>query len=190
VGVSFLIHVGGLTRSPTRYFCRLIFNSFLFYLILLFNYLIVCFSFFLNLGGLTPSWPRSFCRLPRLSMMAGRQPVAAYGSVMHCLQCVAVCCRVLRCVAVCCNVLQCFAPSWWLVSHDSSTRMTWLIHMCDMTHLYVWHDSFVCVAWLTRMCAMTLSYVWHDSFKCVTRLIRMCDMTVMWVMSHIICFTW
>jgi len=23
-----------------------------------------------------------------------------------------------------------------------------LIHMCDMTHSYVWHDSFMCVTWL------------------------------------------
>ena len=85
------------------------FNSFSFCLILLFNYLIVCFSFFLSLGGLTPSWPRSFCRLPRLSMMAGRQPVAAYCSVINCLQCVAVCRSVSQFVAVCCSVLQCVA---------------------------------------------------------------------------------
>jgi len=24
-------------------------------------------------------------------------------------------------------------------------RVTWLIHMCDMTHPDVWHDSFMCV---------------------------------------------
>jgi len=28
----------------------------------------------------------------------------------------------------------------------------WLIHMCDMTHPYVWHDSFICVTWLIHMC--------------------------------------
>ena len=114
MGVSFFIHVGGLTRSPTRYFCCLIFKFILILnLILLFNYFIVCFSFFLNLGGLTPSSTRSLCRLPRLSimlsMMAGRQRVAAYCSVMHCLQCVTVCCSVSQCVAVCCSVLQCVA---------------------------------------------------------------------------------
>ena len=54
---------------------------------------------------------------------------------------------------------------------------TWLIHMCDMTHWYVWHDSFLCVTWLIHMCDMTHSYVWHDSFICVTWLIHMCDMT-------------
>ena len=85
----------------------------IFYLILLFYYFIVCFPFFLNLGGLFPSSTRSRCRLPRLFMMfstmAGRQRVAAYCSVMHCLQCVAVCCSVSQCVAFCCGVLQCVA---------------------------------------------------------------------------------
>ena len=26
-----------------------------------------------------------------------------------------------------------------------------LIHMCDMTHSYVWHDSFICVTWLIHV---------------------------------------
>ena len=47
------------------------------------------------------------------------------------------------------------------------TCVTWPIHTCDMTHLYVWHDSFICVIWLIHMCDMTHSYVWHDSFICV-----------------------
>ena len=25
--------------------------------------------------------------------------------------------------------------------------VTWLIHVCDMTHSYVWHDSFTCASW-------------------------------------------
>jgi len=33
--------------------------------------------------------------------------------------------------------------------------VTWPIHMCDMTHSYVWHDSFICVTWLICMCDMT-----------------------------------
>jgi len=40
----------------------------------------------------------------------------------------------------------------------------YIIHMCDMTHSYVWHDSFICVTWLIHMCDMTHSYVWHASF--------------------------
>jgi len=54
--------------------------------------------------------------------------------------------------------------------------VTWLIHMCDMTHSYVCHDSFICKTWHIHMwhglftCDMTHSYViwhthmWHDSF--------------------------
>ena len=38
----------------------------------------------------------------------------------------------------------------WLPWHDSFTCVTWLIHMCDMTHSHVWHDSFICVQWLSR----------------------------------------
>jgi len=29
--------------------------------------------------------------------------------------------------------------------HDSVIRVTWLMHTCDMTHLFVWHASFICV---------------------------------------------
>jgi len=67
--------------------------------------------------------------------------------------------------------------------------VTWLIHMCAMTHSYVWHDSFICVTWLIHMCDMTHSYVWrdvficvndsficvNDSFICVTWLVHMCE---------------
>jgi len=47
---------------------------------------------------------------------------------------------------------------------NSFTWATWLIHMRDMTHSYVWHDSFICVTWLIHIRDMTHSYVWHDSF--------------------------
>jgi len=33
------------------------------------------------------------------------------------------------------------------VWHDSFTCVTWLIHMCDMTHPYVRHDSFFLTDW-------------------------------------------
>jgi len=79
--------------------------------------------------------------------------------------------------------------------------VTWLIHMCDMTHSYVWHDSFICVTWLihmkwrVRVCGhvrmrfmilprvcmcmwdMTQSHAGHDSFEWVTSLSHMRDMT-------------
>jgi len=84
--------------------------------------------------------------------------------------------------------------------YDSLICATWLIHMCDMTHSYVWHDSIrehsfalpvsmnkthlyvwrttiKRVTWLIHMCDMTPSCVWHDSFICVACLIHVCDMT-------------
>jgi len=71
------------------------------------------------------------------------------------------------------------------VLHDSFIVVIWLIHMrgmayvcmCDTTHSYVWHDSFICVTWLIHMCDMTHSYVSHDACMCVTRLIHMRDIT-------------
>jgi len=60
-----------------------------------------------------------------------------------------------------------------------------LLHMCDMTHAYVWHDSCICVTWLVHMCDMTRSYVWHGSCICVTWLIYVCDMTHSYVASLI-----
>jgi len=68
--------------------------------------------------------------------------------------------------------------------------VAWLIHMCVVTHLYVWHDSFLCVMWGIRMCDVAHSC--DDSFICAPRtphvahmapnslhlwLIHMCDMT-------------
>ena len=64
--------------------------------------------------------------------------------------------------------------------------VTWLIHMCDIAHSYVWHNSFISVIRLTD--------VWHDAFVSVTwsvsrhalsrlqippLLIHMYDMTVL-----------
>ena len=72
------------------------------------------------------------------------------------------------------------------VWHDSFTRVTWHVHMCDMPHShcafqdssYVCHDSFMCVTWLVlHKHGIPHPYVWHDSFTCVTRLIHTCDMT-------------
>jgi len=61
--------------------------------------------------------------------------------------------------------------------------LTWFIHMCDMTHWYVWHDSFICVTRLTWLICVDMSDVsitcrMHDSFTRVTWLIHMCDMTL------------
>ena len=57
-------------------------------------------------------------------------------------------------------------------------------HTHTHTHSCVWHDSFICVTWLIRMCDMT--HVWHDSFISVTWLIHMCDMTHLYDLTQII----
>jgi len=56
-------------------------------------------------------------------------------------------------------------------------RVTWLIHIYDVTHSYVWRDSFICVThhdhvWHVSFIYVTwLVLVWHDSFIYVTWLI-------------------
>ena len=75
-------------------------------------------------------------------------------------------------------------------------RYTWLIHMCDITHAYVWHDSFICdmthsYVWHDSfICDMTDSYVWHDWIIRVTWLIYMRDMTHVYAWNSFICVTW
>jgi len=85
------------------------------------------------------------------------------------------------------------------VSRDLFTRVTWLIRMCDMTHLCVWRDTFiyvillihVCVTLYIYMCDVTLSYMSRDSFTRVARLTRMRDMTHSRVWHDtFICETW
>jgi len=76
--------------------------------------------------------------------------------------------------------LSAWAPLLYIIHYYIlyCTCTTWLIHMCDMTHSYVWHDSFICVTWLIHMYDMAHSYVCHDSFICATWLIHMpCSLT-------------
>ena len=72
-----------------------------------------------------------------------------------------------------------------------------------MTHSYVWYDSFICVTWLIHICDMTHTRCIHvgpyifmyrysysrSSFICVTWLIHMCKMTHSYVcdMTHTRC---
>jgi len=83
--------------------------------------------------------------------------------------------------------------------------VAWLIHMCDMTHPYVWHDSsrcvtwliHICLTWLIHMCERTHLCVSHGSFIFVTWLIHTCGLqlasvlinescnTYEWVMTHV-----
>jgi len=51
-----------------------------------------------------------------------------------------------------CDVTPIYVTWPFHVCHDSSIFVTWLIHTCDMTHLYTWHDSSVCVKWLFHVC--------------------------------------
>jgi len=69
--------------------------------------------------------------------------------------------------------------------------VTWLFHVCDVTHSRVWHDSFMCVTWLIHRCDVTHSCVWRDWFMCVTSLIHVCDVThsCVWRDSFM-CVTW
>jgi len=65
--------------------------------------------------------------------------------------------------------------------------VTWLIHTCGVTHLYVWLGWFSralhwfrgalshrTVAWLIHTCGMTHLFAWHDLF---TYLQKLCDVT-------------
>ena len=74
-------------------------------------------------------------------------------------------------------------------THNQASLMfssvTWLIHTRDMTHSYEWHDSFIWVTWLIHMCDMTHSCEWHDSFIRVTWLIHMRAVTHMCDMTQL-----
>jgi len=83
--------------------------------------------------------------------------------VFVCVTCICVCDMYL-CVW---HVFVCVTCSFTRQA-DSFICVTWLIHMCDMTHSCVRHDSFKCM----QMCDLTHSNVCHDSFHSV-----MCDMT-------------
>jgi len=73
---------------------------------------------------------------------------------------------------------------WLLRVCDGFMCVTWLNHVDDLTHSYVWHDSFVILG-LTHLCA------WHDAFKCVAWLIHMCVVTHCYVCRDLlICVPW
>jgi len=72
-----------------------------------------------------------------------------------------------------------------------SVYVTWLIHVHDITHSYVWHDSLLCVTWLIRICGMACLSVWHGACIPVTWPIHGCDMTHSCVrFDSSMCVTW
>ena len=67
-----------------------------------------------------------------------------------------------RCI---CNIL-CIVTKW----NDQPLpkiviSVACLIHVCDMTHSYVWHVSFMCATWLIHMYDTTHSRVRPDSCR-------------------------
>ena len=50
------------------------------------------------------------------------------------------------------------------IATDPFVRMTWFLHMCNVSRSYAWRDSFICVTWLIHVCDMTHSYVWRGWF--------------------------
>jgi len=103
-----------------------------------------------------------------MQFVAVLQCVALCGSV---LQCVATCCGVLRRVAACCSVLQRVAACCSMLQHVAVccrvlprvavcyflVCATWLIHMSDVTHLFVWHNPSISLPWHIHTCTMTQS---------------------------------
>ena len=99
-----------------------------------------------------------------------------------------------------------FAPQ--VVPIGMLSCVTWLLHMCTLTPLYMWHDLLefvtelvymICVPpseqnvllrvkYLVQvcdvsidMCDLTHSYVWHNAFICATWHIHMCNMQHLYV---------
>ena len=64
-----------------------------------------------------------------------------------------------------------------IIVGEEASSMTWLIQICDMTHLHMWHDSLIHVTWLIHTCDTTHLHMWHDSLIPVTWLIHTCDTT-------------
>ena len=119
-------------------------------------------------------------------------------------------CNSLQLTATHCNLLD--APmhfvdmadaSWHLWRHNSSTCVTWCMHICEVTNEYVRHDFFKCLTWLiyvwtwrVQICDdITDACVWSDTYD-LTWLMCMHDMThsyasgsYVWHAAFKICFT-
>ena len=63
------------------------------------------------------------------------------------------------------------------VWHDSFMCVTWLVHMGDTTHSYVWHVCDMTHSYVWHVCDMTHSYVWHVCDTTHSYVWHVCDTT-------------
>jgi len=65
-------------------------------------------------------------------------------------------------------MLSCFHFSWKFFSNNFFQIFSSIITVYVQSHIhsYMWHDSFIYVTWLIHMCDMTHSFVRYDSFIC------------------------
>jgi len=102
-------------------------------------------------------------------------------------------CHVFICVTwlISCHVFTCV--TWLIQMLASPTNLTRFIHMCKITHSYVWHDSFwcmtdfTCVSWLVSFERTKEQLCVPFSFKNHARatwLIDFCETTHLYVWHH------
>jgi len=70
----------------------------------------------------------------------------------------------------------------WDATLSTHVCVTWLIYMCDMTHLYVRHDSLICETWLIH----SVTWLIHIRVSDVTWILVKCDVkhSCVWDMTH------
>jgi len=96
-----------------------------------------------------------------------------YGRLCHVWMCHIWMCHIWMCHIWMCHIWMCH------ILNASHCRVTWLIHMCDMTHWYVWHDSYesqdtVYVCTTTRSHVSCDGVVSHMHESCVRSLSEWC----------------
>jgi len=85
-----------------------------------------------------------------------------------CIYCVYILTYTYMYTHTCVHMYSCI-PVTWYIMYILRIHFNIYIHvytyMC--TIVYLLRDPFICVTRLVHMCDMTHSYVWHDSFICV-----------------------
>ena len=98
---------------------------------------------------------------------------------------------------------SCHISSTWDMNHAyhlSFKYVTWLIHVCAMTHWYMWHDSFICVPrhpheiWTMHVWHVNVSvtHAWFVSGGDESCLVWTSHVSYEWVKSHMneACLIW